>query len=149
MISSWPCPTFQCTYLSHYRSAFSWAATCLPSCPDRAVALINVVPCLAPPSCLTLKNLWVMSTIWSLILSSLPHLAVKIQLHPHSEKKIIICQAQTSQHRAMRHNQKPKYLVRFVEGKYHFHGNCTGDSLTCINLLLWGVRVLLKDSCCQ
>lgn len=55
---------------------------CLLSRPDRAVTLIHVVPCLPPPCCLTLKNLLVMSAIWSLILSSSPHLVVEIQLHP-------------------------------------------------------------------
>lgn len=44
--------------------------------PDRAVALISAVRCLPPPSCL-----WMMPAIWSLILSSSSHLAMKIHLH--------------------------------------------------------------------
>lgn len=61
---------------------FAGTAVRSPPHPDRAVTLISIVPCLPPPCCLTLKNLWVTSAIWSLILSSSPHLAVKIQLHP-------------------------------------------------------------------
>lgn len=50
--------------------------------PYRAVTPVAAVPCLPLTCCLTLKNLWVMCAIWSLIFSSSPHLAVKIQLHP-------------------------------------------------------------------